>query len=150
MSPTSTNGHVIGECGEAAGVIAGLSSRTVTERRDLSPVAADQRTRIQMALAAARVAVWELDDVSGRLHGSDNIEALWSRTAVEMRQSSGFPFVHPEDLAAVNAALAAARAGQAMPSTFVSSCRMAGTAGCRRPGVDLTPTRHTSRAWSLT
>ncbi len=71
-----------------------------------------------MALAAARVAVWELDDFSGRLHGSDNIEALWSRTAVEMRQSSGFPFVHPEDLLALNAALAAARAGQAMSVDF--------------------------------
>jgi PAS domain S-box-containing protein len=92
---------------------AGEVASAVTTELELAAASAELRsslTRLEVALEASMVGVWELDLETGRMSWDERCAALFDREYVPGLDAAGdvLEHVHPDDRAAVDAAMAAA------------------------------------------
>jgi diguanylate cyclase len=107
-----TNRGLRNEQGEVIGIHS--VGRDITEWHETAAALMDQRQRLDLATQSNGIGIWEYQIDTGKLLWSDEMFKLADcpRDAFGGRLDDWQPWVHPEDLPSVQAALMAAIAGQ--------------------------------------
>jgi len=83
----------------------------ITERRKSESAMRESELRLQMALEAGAMGIWDRDPRSGRLHMTEQLLRLFGLKSGEFdgRYETFLHLVHPEDVAGLEAAIARSR-----------------------------------------